>query len=261
MRVTVLGSGTVDPQPHRAGSGFFIEGSEGSLVMDLGPGTLRSGLLAGLPMATVETVVLTHFHPDHTSDLVPFLFARKYAPDPWPAGPPLRIYGPSGTVDFLDRIFGAWPSLKPESEKLEVVELCPDGSSQTIGSAMTVEAFPARHGDMKAHCYRFRNQQKTVAFSGDTSLCDGVFEVAQGSDLFFCECSCFPRGIEPLSCREVHLSWEDVAEICHRAAPKKVILTHLYEVVLARHPGPLESLQSTLSIAVEMATDRAVYQA
>lgn len=260
VKVTVLGSGTVDPQPQRAGSGFYIEGSGGAFVMDLGPGTLRSGLLAGLPMATVQTLVLTHFHPDHTSDIVPFFFARKYAPDPWPAAPPMEVFGPAGTEDFLDRIFHAWPSLKPEADQLQIIELSPGNPPRKIAQTFTVEAFPAQHGEMNAHCYRFVDGEKTVSFSGDTSLCDGVFEAAHASDLFFCECSCFPRGIEPISCRQVHLSWEDVAEICQRSGAKKVVLTHLYELVLARDPGPLESLESVLSIPVELAGDRAVYQ-
>lgn len=88
-----------------------------------------------------------------------------------------------------------------------------------------------------------------------TRFCPGIEAAAAGVQLFVCECSCFPRGCEPLYCREVHLSWEDVAEICEKAQPERVILTHLYEPVLAKKPNPLDSLQQRLSVPVRLAED------
>jgi ribonuclease BN (tRNA processing enzyme) len=260
MRVTVLGSGTVDPRPHRASTGFVLEVGDRAIIVDLGAGTLRNGQLAGLPMADIGTVVLTHFHPDHTSDLVPFLFARKHAPERWKQSPPLSLYGPPGTREFLHKLFEVWPSIEPEDDRLEVFELTPGEDPCRLEGGVHLQAFRAVHGDMKALCYRFESLGSVVAFSGDTALCPGVIEAARNADLFFCECACYPRGVEPLQCREVHLSWEDVAEICEVARPRKLILTHLYELVLARKPDPRESLAQALTIPVELGSDRAIYE-
>ena len=257
--VTVLGSGTVDPVPSRASTGFHLQVGASQILVDLGAGTLRNGQQAGLRMAAVQTVVLTHFHPDHTSDLVPFLFARKYAPAPWNERPPLTIYGPLGTSDFLEKIYAAWPSVRPNPGELSVVEMDPQGAVQLLPDDLSLQVFTAVHGDMTALSLRFEFGSKVIAFSGDTALCPGVVSAAQGADLLFCECSCFPRGQEPLHCRSVHLSWEDVAEICDTAKPSRLVLTHLYEVVLARRPTPLDSLSEILSIPVELATDRAQF--
>lgn len=260
MRVTVLGSGTVDPRPKRASTGFVLEVGGREILVDLGAGTLRNGILAGIDMAEVGTVVLTHFHPDHTSDLVPFLFARKHAPEAWREGPPITLYGPQGTRDFLHKIFQAWPSIEPEEGRLEVIEVAPAAEPLTLAGGVRLTAQTAVHGDMKALSYRFETQDTIVAFSGDTALCPGVIEVARGADLFFCECSCFARGVEPLHCRSVHLSWEDVAEICEVALPRRVVLTHLYEQVLSRKPDPLECLSKVLAVPVELASDQAIYE-
>lgn len=259
MKVTVLGSGTVDPRPERASSGFLLEAGGRAAVIDLGAGTLRSALLAGVDMAHLDTLLLTHHHPDHTSDLVPFLFARKYAPEGWQEAPALTLHGPPGTAEFLEKIFAAWPSIRPPEGRLEIREIAAGCSPLTLWEGLTVSAFEAVHGDMTALCYRFESENKVVAFSGDTALCPGVVEAARGADLFLCECSCYPRGVEPVACRQVHLSWEDVAEVCQQATPARLVLTHLYEVVLARHPNPLESLSQTLEIPVLLAEDRASY--
>jgi ribonuclease BN (tRNA processing enzyme) len=257
MKVTILGSGTVDPVPERASTGFFLE-ADGAVLIDLGAGALRRGVEAGLPLTRVQTLVLTHHHPDHTSDLVPFLFARKYGTDPWRGGDPLTVYGPAGTREFLERVMAAWPSIRPQ-DGLAVVELEPEHAPRELPEGPTLSTFPAVHGDMTALCLRFEHQGKAVAFSGDTALCPGVSQAARQADLFFCECSCFPRGVEPLYCRQVHLSWEDVAEVCREASPQRLILTHLYEPVLARRPNPLDSLTEALSIPVTLAVDRDVY--
>lgn len=258
--VTVLGSGTVDPQPHRASSGFWLEMGGRSLVLDLGYATLRNALLANLDITSLETLVLTHLHPDHSADLVPFLFARKYAPESWQKSPPLRVYGPLGCQDFFEKLYLTWPSLRHDEERLRVVEVEPEKGPISLYEDVTLHAFTALHGDMTALCYRFEGEGKAIAFSGDTALCEGVLDVARGADLFLCECSCYPRGVEPLQCRQVHLAWEDVAEICQISQPRSLVLTHLYEVVLARRPSPEESLREALSIPVQSASDLAVYQ-
>lgn len=256
LSVTVLGSGTVDPVPQRASSGFYLQTAEHQFVIDLGAGTLRNAQLCGLEMWRLENLVLTHFHPDHTSDLVPFLFARKYAPQPW-SPRPLQIFGPSGTKQFLKALFAAWPSLEPPAKYLSVIEMSPDQGAYRLPGDTRLSVFQAEHGDMAALSLRFELQNKTIAFSGDTALCPGVIEAAKEADLFFCECSCFPRGREPLYCRSVHLSWEDVAEICQQAEPRRLILTHLYELVLRESPSPEQSLRQVLSIPLELAEDRA----
>ncbi len=259
LRVTVLGSGTVDPVPHRASSGFCLQNGDHQILVDLGAGTLRNGVLSGLEMFRVETVVLTHFHPDHTSDLVPFLFARKYAPAPWADAPPLSIFGPLGTQEFLKGIFTAWPSIEPPADKLRVTEMEPGERCWELPGDSSLMVYPAVHGDMTALSLRFEVGGKVIAFSGDTALCAGVVEAAREADLFLCECSCFPRGQEPIYCRSVHLSWEDVAEISQQAEPRRLVLTHLYEQVLNKKPNPLDSLTKVLTLPVDLAEDRAVY--
>ena len=206
-------------------------------------------------MDRVERLFLSHLHPDHTADLVPFLFARNYAPPPWNDSPELTLYGPQGTVAMAESLYAAWPSLVPKEGKshLTIVEY-EEGVVWTAGE-VTVSAVAVEHGDMNAFAFRVEEGERSLCYSGDTRLCPGIEAAAVGVQLFVCECSCFPRGCEPLYCRDVHLSWEDVAEICERSGPERLILTHLYEPVLAASPNPLESLQQRLSIPVELAQD------
>lgn len=261
MKLTILGSGTVDPLAQRACSGYYLESLSGALVFDLGNGTVRRAQELGLPLHQVERLFFTHLHPDHTSDLVTFLFARKYAPPPWSPSQPLTLVGPPGFADFLEAVYTAWPSIRPPASGAEVtvMEMAYLGGTVYQDEHLTVEAVPVEHGDMTAFSFRVSEGDRVLAYSGDTRLCDGIKKVAKGAHLFVCECSCFPRGCEPLYCREVHLSWEDVAEICRAGKPQRLVLTHLYEPVVQRRPNPLDSLTEALDIVVSLAADGAQY--
>jgi ribonuclease BN (tRNA processing enzyme) len=255
LKLTVLGSGTVDPQPHRSCSGYYLDTAAGGLLMDLGNAALRQAVRSGLPVHQVQRLFLSHLHPDHTADIVPFLFARNYAPAPWGDNPELTIFGPPGTAAMMDAIFLAWPSAAPKEGKARVVVAEYSEGVVWQGDSVQVQAIRVEHGDMDAFAFRVEEGGRVFCYSGDTRLCDGVKRAAGGAHLFVCECSCFPRDCEPLHCRTVHLSWEDVAEICDEASPERLVLTHLYEPVLAANPNPLDSLREALEIPVVLAQD------
>jgi len=262
VKLTILGSGTVDPRPDRACSGYFLETSAGDCVVDIGNGVVRRAMEHGVALPRVERLFLSHLHPDHTSDIVTFLFARKHAPPPWSRQSSLTLFGPPGTQAFMQAVFQAWPSLQDSGDgpAVEIVEFSMEEHVLWSEGQVSVTVVPVVHGDMEAVGYRFVDADRVFAYSGDSKLCDGVKRVASGADLFLCECSCFSRGCEPLYCRSVHLSWEDVAEICEEANPSRVVLTHLYQLVLDDKPNPLESLQGVLSAPVSLAVDGAQYQ-
>lgn len=252
--VTVLGSGTVDPQPSRASVSFFIHSLDSELVIDLGPGSVRNSVAAKVPLYRLKHLFFTHHHPDHMGDLVTFLFARRCAPGDWQMRPGLKIYGPPGTRSLVDGLLCVWPSLRPKEEQLEVVDLS-FGETVKLAQGIDVVAYRALHGDRVALSYALVTYDGRVAFSGDTAVCPGVIEAARGAKLFFCEASCGARAGSVDPCREVHLGIDDVQAICNEAKPSRLVLTHLYDGVIASDPKADERLSKELGIPVEYATD------
>ena len=78
MDITVMGTGTVVPRLARRQSCAVVEAGGENVVLDLGNGSVRGMLHTNLDPFAVDRVFFTHFHPDHTSDIVPLLFALKY---------------------------------------------------------------------------------------------------------------------------------------------------------------------------------------
>lgn len=105
--MTVVGSGTVVPNPERRQSCVAVECGGELIVFDLGSGALRGMLRAGLDPLEVDRVFLTHFHPDHTVDLPALLFTARYGSES-PRTRPLHVCGPEPFAAFWDSLSGAW---------------------------------------------------------------------------------------------------------------------------------------------------------
>ncbi|MBW1758819.1 MAG: ribonuclease Z, partial [Deltaproteobacteria bacterium] len=74
ISVTILGSGTCVPSLERSSCSVLVEIGNSKILFDSGPGTMRRLLEAGTTIFDVSVICYSHFHPDHTSELVPFLF-------------------------------------------------------------------------------------------------------------------------------------------------------------------------------------------
>ena len=80
MKLHILGSGTCVPNIRRGSSGYALELSKSTILLDCGNGTTWKLGMVGVDYLKVDHIFITHFHPDHTADLIPFLFATKYPP-------------------------------------------------------------------------------------------------------------------------------------------------------------------------------------
>jgi ribonuclease BN (tRNA processing enzyme) len=96
-------------------------------LLDLGAGTLRSMLQWGLNFNQIDLLALSHRHPDHVGDLVPFLFATRYALG-YTRREPFWLLAAQGVKEVLGRLraaFGAW--LEPPEGLMQLRELSPEG--------------------------------------------------------------------------------------------------------------------------------------
>src|SRR5699024_3188325 len=103
MRVTFLGTGAAMPSGRRSQTGLLVEADEDHLLIDCGSGVLNALARTETGYEGVSTVLLTHHHLDHVSDLLPLMKAR------WLAGEEhLEVVGPQGTKDLLDGLLDVY---------------------------------------------------------------------------------------------------------------------------------------------------------
>jgi ribonuclease BN (tRNA processing enzyme) len=77
VKLTVLGCSGSYAGPGGACSGYLVQGGGVNLWLDAGPGTLAN-LQEHLDLDAIDGVVITHAHPDHWVDLLPFHNVVRY---------------------------------------------------------------------------------------------------------------------------------------------------------------------------------------
>jgi len=219
--IIIIGSGTGIPSLRRGSPGLVLVADQARILIDSGPGALRRMLEVGLTYRDIDLLLYTHIHPDHTADLVPFLFACKYAD--LPRDRDLVCAGGPGFVkhfDVLKGVFGRW--IDPVSYSFTVREISTD---PFIFRDVGITAKPVAHL-RESVGYRFEFKSgRSVAVSGDTDYCTNMVELAEGVDLLVLECS-FPEGKKV----EGHLTPSLAARIAVESRCRRLVLTHFYPV-------------------------------
>ncbi len=224
VEACVIGSGTGIPNPRRKPPALVLRLSGQLLLFDCGAGTIWALAEAGLDFRELDWIWLSHFHPDHTGDLVPLLFAARSPL--YGRKKPLVIGGAVGLKNLYQRLQGVyrgWIELDPTLLSLKEIEPgtpthmdLPFGRLITLAMAHTNESLG----------YRLETKDGLVlAYSGDTDYCQNVVTLARDADLFFCECS-FPDHLKS----DGHLSPGWAGRVAREAGCKRLVLTHLYPV-------------------------------
>ena len=232
MQIIILGSGTGLPSAS-LGSPSFVMAADGQhILFDMGPGTLRQLARIGINHDKIDQIFITHFHPDHTADLIHFLFATRHPPT-LATRKPFILTAPSGLLGFLDALqkaYGKWLNVPPEIMTLE--ELDTEKPEKKNYEHFQMMSQPVMHTPASL-AYRITGRSgKSFVYSGDTGFCDEIITLAQGTDLFITECS-FPDG----EGKEGHLTPSLAGRIATLAEVKKLLLVHFYPEVLESRLG------------------------
>ncbi len=226
MDITVVGSGTVVPRVERRQSCVTVESGGELLVFDLGSGAVRGMLRADLAPFALDRIFFTHFHPDHTVDVVPLLFSIKYGAQEERTRP-LYLTGPEPFRDFWDSAANVWGEFMLGDYPTEVSELphrCP--SSLDLPGCRLSWA-PAEHRP-ESIAYRLDGEGGAFVYTGDTEYSESVVELARAAHTLLIECS-FPDA-SPVP---GHLTPSSAARIASEAGVERVVLTHIYPAVAA----------------------------
>jgi len=223
ITITILGTGTCVPSLDRSSCAVLIEIREEKLLLDAGPGTMRRLLENGTSIMDISHIFLSHFHPDHSGELVSFIFASKYAGLPV-RKTPLTLVAGMGFESFFEKLkgaYGRWITMDPEN--LKIHELDNTAGDCFKSENFSVESLPMQHND-ESIGYRIKSPRgTTVVYTGDTDVCDNLVTLAREADLMICESS-FPDEMK----KSGHLTPSQAGEIAERASVKCLMLTHFY---------------------------------
>lgn len=227
MRLTVVGCGDAFGSGGRFNTCFHIVSGGGTVLLDCGASSLVALRACGISPASVDGVILSHLHGDHFAGLPFLLLDAQFLTR---RTRPLLIAGPPGTRERID---AALEVLFPKSTKMawrfswEVTELAVDVPAEALGFRVHSRQVMHRSGDPST-ALRLTDGGVTLAYSGDTEWTDRLIPVADGADLFICECYGHEGHING------HLSWETLQPHLGELRAKRIMLTHMNEHMLTR---------------------------
>ena len=260
MHLTILGAGVPTPTRRRWGSSYLLEIGSESILVDCGPAATLKLLRTGRSPVDVERVFFTHHHFDHNADFPCFVLTRW---DQASAAPPLEVVGPPPTTEFVHRLFDGQEGVfrydwhartkSPTSQRVYVnrggtlprpplavrsTDIEPGfaaaGEEWRVRAARTVHMQPY----MESVAYRFESESGSVVFTGDTSLCDDVLELAGGAHTLVCMCWDHEENMNSSGEAPGQSGTRTAATYARDAGVERLILTHIGGNLAA--PGSLE---------------------
>ncbi|MGD9892051.1 MAG: MBL fold metallo-hydrolase [Dehalococcoidia bacterium] len=179
---------------------------------------------AGVDPRAIDVIFISHSHADHPFGwpflLLSYLLWDRRDTDLWVVGPP-GIQGFLETMvraGAIDHIVTASRDAQGGGFSLRYVEV--SGGEQTAGDigfrAIRVEHDPA------LDCYGFliSDGARTLGYSGDSRLCDGLRQIASGADTLVLACN-QRHEITP-----IHMNLDDVRTLRAEFPNLPFVLTH-----------------------------------
>jgi len=227
MHLQFVGCGDAFGSGGRFNTCFHVVGARANFLIDCGASSLVALNRLGIDRRAIDTILITHFHGDHFGGVPYFILESHFGK----RTRPLAIAGPEGITNWYTR------AMEAAFEHFSEIKLAFDVNIMTLperaATAMgplSVTPFPVVHGNSGGpfFAYRIAVENRVIAFSGDTEWTDTLIDVARDADLFITECYSYDKPIRN------HLNWKTIEQNLARLAPKKLVLTHMSDDMLAR---------------------------
>ncbi|WP_054522101.1 MBL fold metallo-hydrolase [Thermanaerothrix daxensis] len=183
-RIVILGSAYAVADEHRENTHLAIVEEDQILLIDAPGSPIARLMRAGLSWRHINSLIITHFHPDHVSG-VPLLLM-----DLWLLGrqDPLKVYGPAHAMERLQSMMDLyewekWPGFYP----VEYIHVPEEAMTCFIHTPLwRVYAAPVKHF-LPTLGLRIELANGSLAYSSDTEPCENVIRLAQGVNVLLHE--------------------------------------------------------------------------
>lgn len=223
----MLGCGDAFNSGARLHACFWVEATDANVLLDCGPSVLAGMRKQGLSPDKLDAVFISHLHGDHFGG-VPFLLLELDLV--WRRTRELVIAGPPGIQERMSHAMQLlFPGTPLRVLPVRYVELEPRVATPI--STATLTGYPVIHvPETNPHALRLEIGGRTIGYSGDTEWTDALIAVADGADVFLCECSTFDHAVPG------HLNAGTLMAKRDLLRCQRVVLIHMGEDVLARLP-------------------------
>jgi ribonuclease Z len=257
--LVVLGTASAVPTRRRNQNGYLLRWDDEAILFDPGEGTQRQMLMAGVTVAPIRHICITHFHGDHSLGLPGIL--QRISADKVPH--PVTVHYPGAGQQYYDRLRyatsywdGAEIVASPISGASDISEtpigrltalplwhslptygyrLVEPGARRMIPSKLAEHglAGPAvgellrtgHLGDVTLEQVSEMRPGQSFAFIMDTGLCDNVFALADGVDMLVIESTFLAEDADTAE-QSGHLTAGQAGMVARESRVRRLVLAH-----------------------------------
>lgn len=205
-----MGTGTCQIEKDRMASSVLIEVDAVKVVFDFGRGVSQRIYDLSMRQDDMDNIVISHFHPDHISDLIPFLHAGLYSIKDR-RSKDLNIYGPEGIKEVIGRIFDivGKDEIKGAGFRINIHEITEERFLINNHEFRFIELSHENNHGLKC-----THDGKIYAFTGDIAFNEREIN--------------FLKGVDFAVLNVGHLSDEDIINIALMTQVGIMVCSHLY---------------------------------
>ena len=224
MKIKLIGTGSIS-----ANSMSACALVDGTILVDCPNGVTKRLQQGGVKIEEVGLVLITHFHGDHDFDM-PFLLwkrrlANKLNTNPKFKPTPLIIIAPKGAAARyaeMAKLTGISNQYE-ETPEPSFVEVESKHYKGIEFDKYKITPYKMKHGELECYGYTITRGGKTVGFSGDTALCEGVESLIKSSAVAIVDVATpTPEGEEAK-----HMYLPELEDLKSRFADCKIMPTHM----------------------------------
>jgi ribonuclease BN (tRNA processing enzyme) len=245
MHLQFVGCGDAFGSGGRFNTCLHLVGRNINVLIDCGATSLVSMNKLAINRNDINVIFATHFHEDHIGGVPFFVLEANYV---LKRERGLTIAGPP---TLKSRFVGIMEAGFPGTKDLDlrfplVLQELEIGKRVEVGG-LRVMSFHVVHDDRAGPClgFRFEAEGKVIAYSGDSEWTDTLIDIGYEADLFICEA--YTRD-KPIA---THMALSSLERHLNRIRPKRLILTHMSNDMLARRAEvPFETAEDGMVVEI-----------
>ena len=243
MKLQFVGCGDAFGSGGRFNTCFHITGARTNILLDCGASSMIALKHLGIPPNDIDAILITHFHADHFGGIPFFMLDAQFFSK---RTRPLTIAGPHGLEEWYARVMEtSFPGSSRTKTRFDLALRALEPKASARIGPVTATPYLVNHGNAGGpfFAYRIEAEGRSFAYTGDTEWTDALIDAARGVDLFVAEAYFRSKKVR------LHLDLETLEAHLQEIAPKRLILTHMSDDMLAcRDEVPYEAAEDGMTV-------------
>ena len=262
VSVQILGSGGPELDDGRTSSAYVVwVDDKARVLVDAGSGSSVQFGASGASFESLNVILLSHLHTDHSADLPSFVKGGYFTE----RENNLKVMGPEGndimpsTSDYVSLLIGKDGAFKYLSsytiEGRDDYTIFTENIGTTtfeqpfkrnVNDSVSVEAITVNHGPIPALAWKVKANGCEAVFSGDTNDKQGnLARFAKNADLLILHNAISDDAGQVA--KNLHMTPAQIIDIAAQSNAKQIVLSH----IMKRSEPGLDALTEAITVVAE----------